>query len=377
MRECELARLGEVPFGRYYGSVDSTPLFVALAGLYWQRTRDRATLEALWPNIRAALGWMERYGDRNGDGFIDYGRRMRKRAAQPGLEGFRGRGVPRRRPPGERADRAVRGAGLLSILAWREAALLAFDLGEKQLSAELEAKADAAARRASRPRSGARSSAPTPSRSTATGAPCRVRSSNAGQLLFTGIAAPERAARVAQGLFGADFFSGWGIRTVGARERRYNPMSYHNGSVWPHDNALIALGLARYGHSAEAVALDHGAVRRRRAHATCAACPSCSAASTAGAARRRRSIPWRARRRRGRRARRSRCCRRASASRVDAAAECVRLRQPRLPAFIDWLVVKRLCVGESRLDLVVRRHDSSVAVNLLAREGGAEVEVVF
>ena len=85
--------------------------------------------------------------------------------------------------------------------------------------------------------------------------PCAVRTSNAGQLLFTGICAPERAARVVQGLFDPDFFTGWGVRTVNRRERRYNPASYHNGSVWPHDNALIGLGLARYGHCSEAVTL--------------------------------------------------------------------------------------------------------------------------
>ena len=78
--------------------------------------------------------------------------------------------------------------------------------------------------------------------------PCRVRTSNAGQLLFTGIVKPEHAAKIARGLLGPEFFSGWGIRTVSSAEQRYNPMSYHNGSIWPHDNALIALGFARYGH---------------------------------------------------------------------------------------------------------------------------------
>ena len=75
-----------------------------------------------------------------------------------------------------------------------------------------------------------------------------MRTSNAGQLLFTGIVKPERAAKIAEGLLGPEFFSGWGIRTVSSAEQRYNPMSYHNGSIWPHDNALIALGFGRYGH---------------------------------------------------------------------------------------------------------------------------------
>src|SRR5690606_36263743 len=79
-------------------------------------------------------------------------------------------------------------------------------------------------------------------------APCRVLSSNAGHVLFAGLAAPDRAARLAQLFVGRAFFSGWGVRTIAAGQARYNPMSYHNGSVWPHDNALIAMGLARYGH---------------------------------------------------------------------------------------------------------------------------------
>ena len=77
--------------------------------------------------------------------------------------------------------------------------------------------------------------------------PCRVRTSNAGHALFTGIAAPQRAARVAETLLGRDLFSGWGIRTLASGEARFNPISYHNGSIWPHDNAMIALGFTRYG----------------------------------------------------------------------------------------------------------------------------------
>jgi len=181
---------------------------------------------------------------------------------------------------------------------------------------------------------------------------------------------------VVQGLFGAEFFSGWGIRTVGSREKRFNPTSYHNGSVWPHDNALIALGLARYGRNTEALALTtalfdaaaHMHLRRlpelfcgferRRGKAPTlypvACAPQAWAACTPFA-----------------------LLQACLGLEVDAAGETVRLRQPRLPAFLDWLVVRRLCVGSSRLDLVLRRHDSSVAVNLLAREGPADVEVML
>jgi glycogen debranching enzyme len=374
VRECELARLGEVPFGRYYGSVDSTPLFVALAALYWQRTRDRATLEALWPQLRAALEWIARYGDRNGDGFIDYGRRRES--------GLRNQGWKDSEDAVFHADGSLAQAPIAlcevqgyTYLAYREGALLAYDLGEKQLSSLLESKADEMRERFETAfwcedlgtyalaLDGA-------------GAPCRVRTSNAGQLLFSGMVRPDRAARVVKSLFGAEFFTGWGIRTLGAREKRFNPTSYHNGSVWPHDNALIALGLARYGHSGEALALTtalfdaaaHMHLRRlpelfcgfdrRRGKAPTlypvACAPQAWAACTPFA-----------------------LIQACLGLEVDAAGESVRLRQPRLPRFLDWLIVRRLRVGESRLDLILRRQDSSVAVNLLAREGGADVEVML
>jgi glycogen debranching enzyme len=374
VRECELARLGEVPFGRYYGSVDSTPLFVALAGMYWQRTRDRATLEELWPQLRAALDWIARFGDRNGDGFIDYGRRRES--------GLRNQGWKDSEDAVFHADGTLAAAPIAlcevqgyTYLAYREAALLSYDLGEKQLSAELEEEADRLQRRFEEAYwcedlgtyalalDGA-------------GEPCRVRTSNAGQLLFSGMVRPERAARVIKSLFGAQFFSGWGIRTVGAREKRFNPTSYHNGSVWPHDNALIALGLTRYGHSEEALALT-SALFDAAAHMHLRRLPELFC----GFDRRRGKAPtlypvacapqaWAA------------CAPFALIQaclglEVDAAAASVRLHQPRLPQFLDWLIVRRVCVGDSRLDLLFRRHDSSVAVNLLSREGPADVEVML
>ena len=106
--------------------------------------------------------------------------------------------------------------------------------------------------------------------------PCRVRTSNAGQLLFTGIVKPERAAKIVEGLFGPDLFSGWGIRTVSSTEQRYNPMSYHNGSVWPHDNALIALGFARYGHKYASTRCSRACLKPRPTW-ICAAFRSCFA----------------------------------------------------------------------------------------------------
>jgi glycogen debranching enzyme len=374
MRECELARLGEVPFGRYYGSVDSTPLFVALAGLYWQRTRDRASLEELWPAVRAGLEWMRKYGDRDGDGFLDYGRRRES--------GLRNQGWKDSEDAVFHADGAL-AAGPIALcevqgyayLAYREAALLAFDFGERALAKDLEEDAE---------RLQSRFEAAFWCEELGTyalaldgaGQPCRVRSSNAGQLLFTGIIRPERAARVVRDIFAARFFTGWGIRTVGANEKRFNPTSYHNGSVWPHDNALIALGLARYGHMAEALKLTtalfdaaaHMHLRRlpelfcgferRRGKAPTLYPVACAPQAWAACA------PFA-------------LIQSCLGLEIDAASETVRLRQPRLPDFLDSLVVRRLSVGQSRLDLLFQRQDSSVAVTLLSRAGSAEVEVLL
>ncbi|HYX63693.1 MAG TPA: glycogen debranching N-terminal domain-containing protein, partial [Burkholderiales bacterium] len=374
LRESELARLGEVPFRRYYGSIDSTPLFIMLAGQYWQRSRDRETLEAIWPAVKAALEWIDRYGDRDDDGFVEYGRRKSSGLANQGWK--------------DSDDAVFHADGRLAeppialcevqgyvYLALRLGAQLAADMHDPARSAELVVKAEALRRRFEQAfwceELGTYALALDGRK-----APCEVRSSNAGQLLFTGIAAPERAGRVAQGLFEADFFTGWGIRTLSARERRYNPASYHNGSVWPHDNALIGLGLARYGHSQGALALttalfeaaSHMHLRRlpelfcgfERKHGKAPTLYPVACAPQAWAA----VSPF---------ALLQACL----GVEIDCAGSRVVMRRPRLPHFLDWLSIKRLSVGEARVDLMMRRHDSSVAVNLVAREGAAEVEVLL
>jgi glycogen debranching enzyme len=374
VRESELARLGEVPFGRYYGSIDSTPLFVALAGQYWQRTRDRATLEAIWPNVRAALEWLERYGDRDGDGFIEYGRRR-----STGLvnQGWKDSDDAVFHADGRLAEPPIALCEVQGYvyLALRFAAQLAVDMNDAALSADLGLKADKLRRRFEEAfwcdDLGTYALALDGRKE-----PCEVRTSNAAQLLFTGIVAPERAARVAQGLFEPDFFTGWGIRTLSARERRYNPASYHNGSVWPHDNALIGLGLSRYGHCQEALALttalfdaaSHMHLRRlpelfcgferKRGKAPTLYPVACAPQAWAAVA------PF---------ALLQACL----GIEIDCATERLVMRRPRLPHFLDWLSIKRLPLGEARVDLMVRRHDSSVAVNLVSREGSAEVEVLL
>ena len=374
LRESELARLGEVPFGRYYGSIDSTPLFIVLAGMYWQRTRDEPTIKAIWPNVKRALDWIERSGDRDGDGFVEYDRRR--------SSGLRNQGWKDSDDAIFHEDGAL-ATGPIALcevqgyvyLAYRMAALLAVDMDDYPLSAGLTLKAEKLRREFEATYWDEELGTYALALDGAKRA-CRVRTSNAGQLLFTGIAAPERAARVVEGLFDPDFFSGWGIRTLSRRERRFNPVSYHNGSVWPHDNALIALGLARYGRSAEALALTtalfdaaaHMHLRRlpelfcgferKRGKAPTLYPVACAPQAWAAVA------PFA-------------LIQACLGLEVDARAAKLRLRQPRLPHFLDWMMVKRLKIGAARVDLMLRRHDSSVAVNLLAREGAAEVEVML
>jgi glycogen debranching enzyme len=252
-RDGEMARLGEVPFRRYYGSVDSTPLFVMLAGAYHARTQDTAFIRSIWPNIEAALGWIDGPGDADGDGFVEYGRKTGHGLANQGWKDsqdsiFHADGTL---ATGPIALCEVQGYVYAAKIA---AADIAAALGVPDRAASLKAEAKALRikfdeRFWDADRQFYVLALDGDKR------PCRVLASNAGHALFTGIAMPERALHVAARLMGPDFFSGWGIRTLARGEPRFNPMSYHNGSVWPHDNALVGLGLARYGHQDAAAKL--------------------------------------------------------------------------------------------------------------------------
>ncbi len=254
LRRSEMAELGEVPFRRYYGSIDSTPLFVMLAGEYLQRTDDLETTQKLWPHVQAALAWIENYGDRDRDGFVEYFRQTEKGLANQGWKDshdsvFHADGSAAHGPI------ALVEVQAYVYAAWRAAAAIARRLDESELARTLEIRAEAFRRRFD-----------THFYDASLGTyvlaldgekrPCRVRTSNAGHALFTGVALPERAAQVANTLMAS--FSGFGVRTLAASEARYNPMSYHNGSIWPHDNAMIAAGLSRYGFRAEAASIFTG-----------------------------------------------------------------------------------------------------------------------
>ena len=245
MRKGEMAALGEVPFRCYYGTVDATPLFVMLAFAYYNRTGDRALIERLWPNVERALYWIDKYGDIDGDGFVEYSRRSKDGLVQQGWKDsndsvFHADGIL---ADGPIALCEVQG---YAYAAKRGAAYLALVLGDRERSSVLESQAATLRQRFdeafwcdeistySLALDGEKKQ-------------CKVRTSNPGHCLYTGVASVDHAYGVARSLISKELFSGWGIRTVASGEPRYNPISYHNGSVWPHDNALIAAGLARYG----------------------------------------------------------------------------------------------------------------------------------
>ncbi|HUC17343.1 MAG TPA: amylo-alpha-1,6-glucosidase [Acetobacteraceae bacterium] len=367
VRHGEMALLGEVPFRRYYGSVDSTPLFVMLAGAYLDRTGDLETLRQIWPNLEAALLWIDRYGDADGDGFVEYGRKNPSGLVNQGWK--------------DSYDSIFHADGRLAtgpialcevqayVFAARQAAArIAAALGKGPRAASLTAQAsalrDAFERSFWDEELGLYVLALDGEKK-----PCRVSASNAGHALLAGLASPERAASVAARLLERRFFSGWGVRTVAAGEARYNPMSYHNGSVWPHDNAVIAAGFARYGLS-EAAARVFGGLFGAASHADLRRLPELFC----GFARMRNQGPT---------AYPVACIPQAWAAGAlpaalaaclglgfDHVARAVTFSHPVLPAFLQRLHLKNLAIGDATIDIVLRRAEAgAVGMAVTARRG--------
>ena len=240
----EMSALREVPFGLYYGGVDTTCLFIALAGAYARRTGDMKTIRALWPNLIAAAGWMRDYGDSNGDGLIDYARGAETGLSNQGWKDsedsiFDSNG---RFPKGPVALLEVQG---YAYAAWKALAEIGALLGDERVElwkAEAERVRDLVEDRFWMEDQNFYAVA-----LDGDGKQMQAVGSNAGHLLFSGLPSPERARIVTRRMLTAEFRSGWGLRTLAKGQARFNPMSYHNGSVWPHDTAMAAAGMARYG----------------------------------------------------------------------------------------------------------------------------------
>jgi glycogen debranching enzyme len=370
MRDGEMAALGEIPFGQYYGTADATPLFVVLAHAYFERTADLEFIDRLWPHILAALDWMVRYGDPDRDGFIEYARRSKTGLVQQGWKDswdsvFHADGSLAE-PPIALCE--IQG---YAYAAWSGAAIIAAARGEERLATDWNQRA--AALRARFDETFWCEDLGTYALALDAGKqPCRVRSSNPGHCLFTGIASDRRAPRVAEALMSEQAFGGWGIRTVASGTARYNPMSYHNGSVWPHDNALAAAGLARYGLTTAASRVfsamfdlsQHVALHRLPElicgfHRRTGDSPTLYPVACAPQA-------WAA----GAVYLLVQAC---LGLHVDAVGRRITFTHAVLPEEIDWLRIVNLSVGRASIDLLLTRHPYDVGVTVLRREGDLQV----
>jgi glycogen debranching enzyme len=364
-RSGEMAALGEVPFGRYYGGVDTTPLFVALAGAYAERTGDMALIDRLWPQLEAAVAWIERYGDTDGDGLIDYARGAASGLANQGWKDsqdsvFHADG---RFATGPIALVEVQG---YAFAAYRAMAGLAQQRGDAARAETWTQRADHIRRTVEQAfwmdDKGFYAIAVD-----GEGVLCKVRSSNPGHLLFAKLAAPQRARQVAEQLLSRDFAPGWGVRTLALGEARFNPMSYHNGSVWPHDTALCALGMSHYGERRGVVALT-AALFETAANFEMRLpelfCGFPRAAGEPPVAYPVACLPqaWAA----GAVFMMLQACLGVT---IDALEGSVTIVDPHLPIGIDRLWIDGLQVGDETIALAFERHGERVAVTTEARAG--------
>jgi glycogen debranching enzyme len=372
MRRGEMAALKEVPFGRYYGSVDSTPLFIVLAAGYFLRTGDREFLSGIWPNIQSALRWIDIYGDADRDGFVEYARRSNTGLVQ---QGWKDSNDSVFHADGNLAEPPI---ALCEVQAYtyaakRSAAMLAGEFGENDYALKLNLEADSLQQRFEEmfwcEEIGMYALALDGKKQQ-----CKVRSSNAGQTLFCKIGTSEHASRICEQLMTQQLFSGWGIRTIGSGELRYNPMSYHNGSIWPHDNALIGLGLSMYGFQ-DAVASILNALYEASLHVDLHRLPelfcgfhkrmdssgptlypvACAPQAWAAGA------PY--------------LLLQASLGlTVKALERQVCFTNPILPPNIDEVRIENLGVPNAECDVIVHRHTGGVGVDVLRKQG--EIEVI-
>ena len=372
MRRGEMAALEEVPFGQYYGGVDTTPLFIMLAGAYESSTGDTALIDTLWPNLVAATTWMERRMDQSASGFIDYASAIGSGLLNQGWKDSRDSifHADGRFPPPPIAVVEVQG---YAYAAFRVMARLAAARAEGELSV-------AWTTRARRLRAEIERRFWIPELNfyalaiDGEGNPCCVHASNAGHLLYCEVPGPERGAIVANALLGERFASGWGIRTLAEGEARYNPMSYHNGTVWPHDTALCAAGIARYAgrvavmevHSQMFEAATQFAMRLPELYCGFARTPGQAPTAYPVAC-----IPqaWSC----GSVFMLLQAC---LGLEIDGARKEVRIEKPSLPIGIEAIRVSDIAVGDARIDLCFERVQQQVIVAPACHSGsGVQVYV--
>ena len=372
-RTGEMVALDEVPFGLYYGSVDSTPLYVALAGEYLASTGDLEFIERIWPNISDALDWIDAYGDTDGDGFVEYRSSPGKGLVQ---QGWKDSNDSVFHADGSIATDPIALCEVQGYVYWakRRAAEMAIAIGEID-------RAELLTKQARRLRDDFNQAFWSDDLGMYVLAldgskrQCEVRASNAGHCLMTGIAPLDKATQVVTELLSDAFFSGWGVRTLATSEVRYGPITYHNGSVWPHDNALIANGFARYGHK-EGVQAVLGALlaasdslelhrmpelfcgfARRPGQGPVLYPLACAPQSWAAAAV-------------------FMLLRACLGIEIDAVSHQIRLAYPSLPPYLEVLRIEGLRCGTASVDLSLHRYPDDVGVHVMRREGDVEVVTV-
>ncbi len=373
LRKGEMAALREIPFGRYYGSVDATPLYAMLAGEYFDVTADQSLIEELWPQIEASIDWLDAYGDLDRDGFVEYSRRSNQGLLHQGWKDSQDAvsHADGRLAQGPIALCEVQG---YAFAARKHAARLARLLGHFPLADKWQRQAGKLQEQFERT-FWCEDLATYALALDGDKRPCHVKTSNAGHCLFAGIASADHAARTAQTLFKSESFSGWGIRTLAADEVRYNPMSYHNGSIWPHDNALIAYGLARAGHKQLAARIFEGLFtsskffdlnrmpelfcgfdRRTGEGPTLYPVACAPQAWSAGAV----FLLLQA----------------CLGMRLRAEENRLEFFEPVLPPFLRELEIQNVRVGGASVDLSLQRSESDVGIAVKRRTGNLEVIVI-
>jgi glycogen debranching enzyme len=371
-RRGEMATCREIPFIPYYGSVDATPLFVMLAAEYLKWTCDLDFTREMWPAVERALGWMQAVGDAQGRGFLTYARR-----SPVGLpnQGWKDSHDSVMHADGRLAEPPI---ALAEVQGYQYAALLGAGTMAEAIGRDAEAPALRARARRLQERFEADFWMPDEAFYALAldreGAPCRVISSNPGHLLWTRIVSDSRAQIIARRLLQDDMFTGWGVRTLSSRERQYNPMSYHNGSVWPHDTALAAVGMRNYGMTSQFTTLATG-IFESVLQFDDMRVPElfCGFPRVAGHAPTRYPVA---------------CSPQAWATgvvfqligamlglRPEAADNQITLSRPTLPGWLTWIEARGLRVSKSRLAVRVSQGSDGAAVELLARDGDAELVV--
>ena len=373
-REGEMARIGEVPFRRYYGSVDATPLFLVLAAAYFERTGDSELMHSIWQNIQLALDWLDNFGDRDGDGFVEYARVSSNGLVQQGWKDshdsvFHADGSLAAGPIALCEVQAYVYAAKRGIGA--VAAALGYDEQRKGWNARRKHYGADSTRR-----SGVRKFACTLWPSIKINVIAKSAALMQVNVSFLELPVTEHTRRIAESLSSVAFFSGWGIRTIASSELRYNPTSYHNGSIWPHDNALIAWGLSQMQEKdlackiltglfdASIVLESHrlpelfcGFSRSPGKGPTLYPVACAPQAWAAGAV--------------------YLVLQSCLGLTVHAAESRICLSYPCLPESIQAIRIQNLCVGENSVDFEVVRNAQSVSVDILRRTGNLQVRTTY